>query len=339
MRAGMHKAHLIARAAFVVLAAVIMAVAATFLPDNPYERFQLLEGTIYARARWAYERMHFDPKPIDVLIVGSSKAMLGLRSAEIERQLAAAGKPAAVVNLAMEGDGRNVQWLLVREALKTKQPKVIVLAINDQPHPWGHDSFHLIASSEDIWQEAFHGLHDTKKDLMYLPFRQMRLSAAMLFPGPFGLQPRFDPVRYAAIPDEFPERHQNAAGEWIDVRGTKPREELLAAAEAHDYRFDRHSKLPAAVRAITDADDRVYTDMIAKAAAARGVKLLFVYQPGFNRTEPIVNRAYYQSLGAIQDSRDLYDKDTLFFDWVHLNTAGARIMSDRVADAVVKLLP
>jgi hypothetical protein len=339
MRPGMTKPHLIGRAVLVLAAALALAVAATFLPDNPYQRFQLLNGTIYARASWAYQRMHFDPRPVDVAVLGSSKALMGLKAAEIERQLAADGKPASVINLAMEGDGRNIQWVLVRELLETKRPKVIVLAIDDQPHPWGHDAFHLIASSGDIWGEAARGLHDTKKDLMYLPFRQLKLTGARFAPEVFGMQAGFDPKRYSLVPDEFPERYQTAAGKWIDMSQVTPRDDLLSEAATYGYRFGRHSKLPAPVRAITDADDRVYTDMIAKAAAAHGVKLLFVYQPGFNRNEPISNLAYYQSLGAIQDSSDLYDKDTLFFDWVHLNTAGAKIMSDRVADAVAKLLP
>lgn len=335
----MHKWHLLRRTVFILVAAVALAVVVTFLPDKPYERFQLLDTTIYARARWSFERMHFDPRPIDVAIVGDSKAVLGLRSPEIERRLASDGKRALVVNMALEGDGRNQQWILVQELLKTKKPKVIVLAINDRPYPWGHDSFRYIAPASEIWREAFHGLHDTKKNLMFLPFRQLKLFAASLLPGPFGLQERFDAARYAAQPDDPTQPHRNRKGELIDFAETRPRALLLREARDNAAEFDRRSKLPERVRAITDADDRVFTDLIVHAAHQHGAEVLFVYQPAFHRPAPIVNRAYYQALGPVQDDVDLADRDGLYYDWVHLNTAGAMILSDRVADSLSKMLP
>jgi hypothetical protein len=339
MRSGMHKWHLFRRTIFVLVAALGMAVAATFLPDNPYERFQLLDSTIYNRARWSYERMHFDPRPIDVAIVGDSKAALGLSASEIERRLATTGKPASVVNMALEGDGRNQQWIFVQELLRTKQPKVIVLAINDQPYPWGHDSFRYIAPASEIWREAFHGLHDTKKNLMFLPFRQLKLFAAIGLPGPFGLRAHFDPLHDAEQSGDPTKPHKNRAGEQIDFSQTSPRPVLMKQVADNAAEFGRHSRLPPAVRAVTDADDHVYTDLIARAAARRGVKLLFVYQPAFHRPAPIANRPYYEALGQVQDNSDLAEQDMLFYDWVHLNTAGAMILSDRVADNLAKMLP
>ncbi len=339
MRSDMHKWHLLRRTLFILAAAVALAIGATFLPDKPYERFQLLDPTIYARARWSFERMHFDPRPIDVAIVGDSKAVLGLRSPEIERRLAADGKPATVVNMALEGDGRNQQWIFVQELLKTKRPKVIVLAINDRPYPWGHDSFRYVAPASEVWREAFHGLHDTKKNLMFLPFRQLKLFAASLLPGPFGLQDQFDAARYAAQPDDPTQPHRNRKGELIDFGDTRSRAVLLQEAYDNAAEFDRRSRLPGPVRAVTDADDRVFTDLIVRAAAERGVKVLFVYQPAFHRPGAIVNRPYYEAMGPVQDDVDLADQDALYYDWVHLNTAGAMILSDRVADGLAKMLP
>ncbi|HEY2359033.1 MAG TPA: hypothetical protein VGH86_16400 [Phenylobacterium sp.] len=334
----MRKWRLIGCTAFVLVTAVVLAVAATLLPDNPYQRFQQLDGTIYGNDRWSYERIHFDPRPIDVAIVGDSKSLIGLSAVEIERRLAEHGKQVSVANMSLEGAGRNVQWIFVQELLKTKRPSVIVLAVNEQPHPWGHDSFRYIAPASEVWREASYGLHDAKKNLMYLPFRQLRLFAAKIFPGFLGLQDRFDAARYAATPTGFPDRHKNQAGEWIDLRQTSPREKLLREADQYAGEFGKHSKLPPAVRAVTDADDRIYTELIARAAAEHGVKLLFVYQPAFYHFGPITNRRFYEALGPLQDNSDLADRDTLFYDWSHVNTGGATIVSDRVADALAKML-
>src|SRR5579862_88989 len=124
MRTDMRKWRLIGCTAFVLVTAAALAVAATFLPDNPYQRFQQLDGTIYGNDRWSYERIHFDPRPIDVAIVGDSKTLVGLNAGEIERRLGEHGKQVNVANMSLEGAGRNVQWVLVRELLKTKRPRV-----------------------------------------------------------------------------------------------------------------------------------------------------------------------------------------------------------------------
>src|ERR1700750_2377233 len=57
---------------FVAVLAIAVAVASAVcsLPENAYQRWQLLDGTIHGRSRWIYERIHFDPRPIDVAIVG-----------------------------------------------------------------------------------------------------------------------------------------------------------------------------------------------------------------------------------------------------------------------------
>ncbi len=41
--------------------AFLTAAAAATLPDHPYQRWQLVENTLYANATWAYERIHLRP--------------------------------------------------------------------------------------------------------------------------------------------------------------------------------------------------------------------------------------------------------------------------------------
>lgn len=339
MRARMRTANLFGRTMFVLATAVALAVAATFLPDDPYERFQLLDSTIYYRARGYYERMHFDPKPVDVAIVGDSKAALGLKAEEMERRLAEDGKTAEVASFALEGSGRNIQWVFVQELLRTKHPKVLIVAVNDRPYPWGHDGFRYIAPAPEIWREAFSGLHDAKKNLVFLPFRQMRLSAALLFPSLMGVADHFDAAHYAAQPRDLPEKIVNQHGQLVDFSRVRPRADLLKEAAANEGHFNVRTRVPSQFAKVIDADDGVYTDLISREAARHGVKLLFVYMPAFHRPYPISNRDFYAANGRIQDDSDLADQDALFYDFAHFNSAGARIVSDRVADALATMLP
>ena len=105
---------------------------ACFLPDNPYQRWQLVENYdfgLFTPLRRAYERIHFDSRPIDVVVVGTSKTQLGVSAARIEQQLASRGAPANVVNFSVATAGRNAEWAVVHEAFKTKSPKIIVVGI------------------------------------------------------------------------------------------------------------------------------------------------------------------------------------------------------------------
>ncbi len=335
----MLKWRLMASTLSIPLMALVLAAAATLLPDNPYQRFQLLEGTIYNTTRWVYERIHFDPTPIDVAIVGHSRTVVGLRPSRIEEKLAEAGKPAHVVNMSLIGAGRNSEWVYIEELLKTKKPKVIIVAISEEPYPWGHDTFRYIAPAADIWDEAFQGLHDAKKNLIYLPFRQIELFAASLFPEEFHLPAKFDSVRYAATRYDYTTSHMSIDQGWIEMSKPVPRATLIKQAREHRDSFEHRSKLPGVVRAITDADDRVYVDKIVQAAAKHGAKVLFVFIPAFDGPTEIKNRAFYEERGAVDSGVELRDRDTLYENWSHLNSAGSVVESDRIAAKLVTLLP
>jgi hypothetical protein len=323
----MLKWHLIGSTAFILVTAVLLAVLATFLPDNAYQRFQLLGGTIHQNVRWAYERMHFDPRPIDVAIVGDSRAAYGMRASLIEERLAQAGKPGQVVNMGLLGDGRNTEWLLIHELLKVKSPKVIIVAVNDRHHPWGHESFRYLAPAAYIWREVPLGLYDARKNLAYLPFRQLKLFSASLFPDLFSLPTRFDAEIYA----------NTAYDRTIEPAPEMSREALLKLVR--DAKPERHSRLPKAIRTVTDADDLVYVDLIAAEAAKRHIKLLFVYQPTFMRHTTIEDLKHYRSLGPVEDLSDISTRAELYRDPSHMNPAGSVVVSDRVAAALTVLLP
>src|SRR4051812_47904056 len=107
--------------------ALATAVALCLLPENPYQRWQLLEGTIHSRARWMYERTHFDPQPVDVVFLGPSRIGAGVDAPRLGRALAARGLPSNVVNFSLPEGGRNINYVIFDELLKAKTPKLVVI--------------------------------------------------------------------------------------------------------------------------------------------------------------------------------------------------------------------
>lgn len=106
-----------------VATGLALSALASLLPDNPYQRWQLTDGTIFDQLRWSYERINFDERPVDVAIVGPSRSLLGLSAERISRQLAARGQPANVANFSVVAAGRNVQWAILDELFRKKAPK------------------------------------------------------------------------------------------------------------------------------------------------------------------------------------------------------------------------
>ncbi|MEM9311375.1 MAG: hypothetical protein AAGA34_07995, partial [Pseudomonadota bacterium] len=49
-----------------------------FLPHDRYTRYQQLGDTLHFRSIWAYERIVYDPAPIDIAILGNSRLRAGV---------------------------------------------------------------------------------------------------------------------------------------------------------------------------------------------------------------------------------------------------------------------
>jgi len=64
----------------ILATASLTAAIACALPDNAYQRWQLLDGTIHRNCAGIYERCHFDPTPIDVAFIGPSRTAEGVNA-------------------------------------------------------------------------------------------------------------------------------------------------------------------------------------------------------------------------------------------------------------------
>jgi hypothetical protein len=314
--------------------AFVLSAAVCFLPENAYQRWQL-QGLMDGRLRWIYERIHFDPKPIDIAIIGPSRVQLGLSAAAIEEKLAERGKHANVVNLAFPGAGRDIQWAIANELFKAKSPKAIVLEVEEQPYPFGSFAFKSVAPAEAIVFPPSPFLHNYLYDIAYLPIRKLTLFAAGLFPDFFGLSKEFDPERYAQSRTDYSTNFIDDRGKLVDMEHPAPRATLLAEAQTtdHDTRFGR------VLTRINGGEDHLYLREIAAEAKAHEAQLIVVFLPVFNGAESISDLDFLKQIGPVLNYGDLAPHDELFENWSHLNHAGAMTASARLADAILGLHP
>jgi hypothetical protein len=306
--------------------ALVLNAAVCLLPENAYQRWQLQD----ARLRWIYERIHFDPKPIDVAIVGPSRAQLGFSAAAVEDQLAQHGRRANVVNFALPGAGRDIQWAILDELFKGKSPKVVVLEVEEQPYPLGHFFFKYVAPAEAIVFPPTPFLHNYLYNLAYLPVRKLTLFGANLFPDLFGLSKQFDPEHYAQNRTDFSTSFPGEFGKLVDMEHPVARATLLAEPRVPIPR----TLMARAFARLNGGEDHLYIEKIARDAQAHGAQLMFVYLPTFNGPPTIGDLDFLKQFGPVLNDGDLAPRDELFENWSHLNHAGAMKASARLADAI-----
>jgi hypothetical protein len=323
---------------FTILAALGVAlalnVAVCFLPENSYQRWQLVQG-YFDRPRWIYERIHYDPRPIDVVILGTSRSQTGFNTAAIEQDLAARGKHLNVVDFAIYRLGRNIEWAILNEVYKVKSPKVIVVEIFDPAFPFTHDLFKYVTPVGALVSAPVQAApHQYFVDLTYLPIRELKLFCASLFPELFGMSKQFDPEAYARNRTDYTTSFTDEHGEIVNMEAIVPREVLL---EQLRHGAPRDAWTASEYARLKGGEESAYLRRIAEEAKAHGAQLIFNYMPSFAESATPSRLDFLKQYGSVLNNGDLANRDELYENWAHLNHAGTAILSARLADAIAGL--
>jgi hypothetical protein len=317
--------------------ALLSAVLAAALPDTPYQRWSSLEKTIQNRLRWIYERIHYDPAPIDVAVLGPSRAGAGMSAPRVQEQLAALGKPVGVVNFSLPENGSDLHWVVENELLSKRSPKLIIIVVIEKPSRYGHPAYKYIAPAGAVIDPAYLGNLNYLSNLIYLPYRQLRLFAAQFAPAAFDLPAGFDPARYAGT--SFDSTNSFVTGDGIRVE----RNSIVPVAEleAGVKRYEKGVRPPILSPRFADqefGDERAYVRRMAAAARARGARVAFLFLPYYTGQTVIQERAFYEGFGPVLDAGFMSTHPEYFSDVAHLNHQGALVVSDWLAPQVAALL-
>ena len=310
--------------------ALLAAVAACLLPDDPYMRFATLDATIQNRIRWIYERVHFDPTPIDIAVIGPSRSGAAVSSPRLEADLRAAGHDWHTVNFSLPENGRDLALVVTEELLATKHPRLIVIGVIEKPSRFGHPAFKYVAPRADVVDPAYFGNLNYLANLIYLPYRQLRLAAARVVPGHFGLPARFDPARYAGPNDDTTITYRAGDDTLVERNRVVAPVELTAGV----VRYERGVRPPLLGSRGADVefgDERTYVRRIAALARAHGVPVVFLFLPYYTGPAAVQERALYEQYGAVIDASFVARRSEWFSDVAHLNHVGAQVLTDWLA--------
>lgn len=317
--------------------ALLGAMAVSALPDNEYQRFSSLEKTIQNRLRWIYERTHYDATPIDVAFLGPSRGGAAVSAPRVEAALAARGVEARVVNFSLPENGRDLHWVIQKQLLSQKAPRLLVIAVAEKPGRLGHPAYKYVAPASAVIDPGYIGNLNYLQNLIYLPYRQMRLFAARLLPGVFELRDRFDPARYAGTQFDSTVSFRTGDGIWVERDKIVPRGEL----EAGKARYEAGVNPPVLGPRFADQEfgnERAYIRRMVAAAEARGIKVVFLFLPYFEGPAEVQERAFYEAQGPLLDAHFVSSHDEWFSDVAHLNHDGALVVSNWLAERLAPML-
>jgi hypothetical protein len=324
-------------AAAIFLGALVISAVACALPDDPYQRWQLLDGTIHANARWIFERIHFDPTPIDVAIVGPSRTQADVDAPRLAAELKARGLPDQIVNFSLPEAGRNINALIVEEVLKAKHPELIIVGVTEKPSRFGHPAFKFLAPAGDVVAPGYWSDANYFSDLIYLPYRQVRLFGADMAPGPSGLSKSFDPARYAGPSIDTTGDVHLPDGTVKDGHDPASHAELMRGVRKLEHGAHR----PLLSRTWADVefgDERFYIRRICDLAKAHGAKVAFLFLPYYTGPDALQERSLYEGCGPVWDAGFLAPRADWYMDYGHLTRTGADHLTDWLAGPVTTAL-
>ncbi|MBB3956829.1 hypothetical protein GGR38_003795 [Novosphingobium sediminicola] len=311
------------------------------LPFDRYLASQRAADSEMFHARWIYERLHFDPTPVDVAIIGSSRVEAGISSDLMARILSAKfHRQIHVVNLALVKPGRDYHDLLVRDLLAT-HPEVRMIILSDDgfmidTHPMFQEmaSVAQIASAPILINKSYFA------NLLAVPYRNLLNGAQQLLPGWFGVDTVFRPDNYLGSDLDRTLGYRLPSGHKRNGELVMPPKQLLARAQATiaergKFRLLHMSILPEAWQL---SIDHTYMESIAGLARDHHVALAFIGLPMFGPRDEPRNPAYFSRFGPDFLPVHLRNDPRFYQDEVHLNRAGAIAATQYLADKVAPLL-
>ena len=319
---------------WVLLGLVAMCAALIAIPGDAYYRWQQSDGTILFRARWIYERIHFDPTPIDVAVIGSSRMEASVRASELGAALSAKlGHPVHVVNFGLPQEGRDLHWTIASELLRNR-PEVKLLLLSASPEAvLSHPGFRFLGDDAAIATAPALYNPNWADNLLTLPYRHLAYGLQALWPSAFGLSRGFDPAIYRAR--SFDPTQSFTTGDGVFVDRNRVLDPASAPPEGPAREDPKLRYLPLDQRYATE---RHFVRRIAALGREHGAIVAFLRVPTYGGQDRFVDPGFYHGIGPVLEAGQFGADPQDYMDGAHLNRHGTARLEPWLADAVAPIL-
>ena len=299
----------------------VLAVIAVLMvvPVNKRLRYKNINNDCYNHGIWIYDRIFENPAPVDIAFIGSSHTLNAINENRMQDSL-----NELHLNVTAFGYcrlGVNLYYVLVKDLLKNKSPKAIVLEVRETEDRFSHPVFPYLADERDAFAPYLLYNRDVIADLYDAVVFKMQLWQEICFGSNVNSEVNLSMHTYEGFPD-------TANAQMLEAAQKKRMAKDYSMSETEknfSMKFPRH-----------------YLQAISALAAEKNIPLYFIYLPEFGSPlkEP-TEMETYNSLGKVwlPPSEIFADKNN-WFDDGHLNRAGAGKLSDwisgKIKEGVVK---
>ena len=282
-------------------------------PINRRVLYRGLKDDCCNRAIWVHDRIFENQNPIDIAFLGSSHTVNGINDQLIQEKL-----NAKVTNLGYCRLGENLTYILLKEILKTKKLKKLVVEVREDEDRYSHPAFPYLAESQDVFLPYPLFDRDIFSDIYHHIYYRIEVIKNLLF-GTL----------------ENANLNNNDFG--LSVSTDTASAELLNKAKME--RSVKKPELSSMARTFYMKFPRAYLSKIHWICKTNNIQLFFLYLPayGSNHSTPKEYETYLQYGKVILPPNEIFEKPTNWHDENHLNIGGANQLSNWVADEIQKL--
>jgi hypothetical protein len=285
------------------------------VPVDRRQRFVQLKEDCSWHGIWLFDRIHHNKASLDVVFFGSSHTINGIMDDSIEKGLNPL--PAHVVNFGYCRYGMNIYYVLLKEILRVKKPKLLFLEVREDENRYSHPVFPYIADPGDI----FLATPFFNRDLLQDYFN------SFLF--------RFQLLKTTYVIKDKPVPYQ--IGDFGYMGSTDTASGSFMAKVKADHQKPRY-RLDALARYFYMTYPRIYLKKIWELCAENNIRLGFLYIPEYGSTlkEPMEMMTYRKYGEVLIPPHEIFEDPDNWFDENHLNRAGASKLSAWVSGQIKK---
>lgn len=319
---------------------IALAMAVTALPHDPYVRWQSFNGTMFERTAHFYERLHYDPTPVDVVFIGSSRTAIGVNPAMLQDDLDERGLNLDVVNLSLPASGMDVRLVEAREALAAHpETQLLVISVVEALPRDGHQAFGDLATTEEILSAPILTNRNLPENLLRLPMRQMKLAAATALPEAFGVRRTFSAADYAGTLTNGGELAGWAPQEPNHPYDSEAHEHELAAESAFRKADMTPPILPENLAWIEFGVSRSSIEEIVELARANNTQIAFLFIPFFEGYHEPAELDWLEQYGPVWRTDFIRLDPRNYRDAAHASPRAEPLISAWLAERIASDFP
>jgi len=300
---------LIRNAVFIVLSIVLIIL---LFPIKKRMLFQELTEDCSNHGIWIYDRIFVNTKPIDIAFLGSSHTLNGINDKLIEEKL-----KINVANLGYCRFGENLIYVILKEIIKTKNLKTVIIEVREDEDRYSHPIFPYIAETRDVFLANPLFNKDILSDYYSHLYFRLEVIKNSIFNNLENTKYNMDDFGSGTSPD-------TASIEFL--KGIK---EKRSIKEPELSKFERnfYMKFP-----------RKYLEKIFEICKVKNIRILFIYLPSYESNIEIPKEydTYIKYGKVLIPPKEIFNKTSNWYDENHLNQAGANELSNWIANELLK---